>query len=269
MIKNKENRGTLYSRYQGALHSKGEYIIFIDADDLVLQDGLYNSYNYLKKSKLSLVQFNSIFFSNNSLSINTRYYKYEKIIIQPILSYIFFYNYDTKNADELNTALWDKLIKRETVFKAINFIGVKYCNKLIKIENDVIFLFSIFRVADSYQYINETGYFYFANNNDSISNSFNIPNISSLIINGIFSNIKFLYEKTGNFSFDKSYVVFKLQQSFKRYINCFKNAGKELNLMKNVLELLLYSPYIQFRDKLIISIINSSIISNYQSEIKY
>ena len=47
LIKNKENRGTLYSRSQGCLHSKGEYIIFIDPDDLVLKDGLYNSYNYI------------------------------------------------------------------------------------------------------------------------------------------------------------------------------------------------------------------------------
>ena len=50
LIKNKENKGTLYSRVQGALHSKGEYIIFIDSDDLVLQKGLYNSYtlSYIK-----------------------------------------------------------------------------------------------------------------------------------------------------------------------------------------------------------------------------
>ena len=44
LIKNKINRGTLYSRSQGAIHSKGEYIIFIDSDDLILQDGIYNSY---------------------------------------------------------------------------------------------------------------------------------------------------------------------------------------------------------------------------------
>ena len=45
IIKNKINRGTLYSRIQGALKSKGEYIIFIDSDDIVLKDGIYNSYN--------------------------------------------------------------------------------------------------------------------------------------------------------------------------------------------------------------------------------
>ena len=258
----------MYSRILGALQSKGEYIIFIDADDLILQDGLFNSYNYLKKSKLSIVQFNSIFSINNSLRVNTIKYKYKKIIKQPILSHIFFYNYNAKNADEINTALWDKLVKNETIFKAINFIGAKYYNKFIKIENDVILLFSILRMAESYQHINENGYFYFTNHNDSITNSWNNPDISNSIIKGIFINMEFLYEKTGNFPFDKSFVVFKLQQSFKRYINCFKNAKNEYPFMKYVLELLLNSRFIDNNDKLIISIIYSSITSNYQNEIK-
>ena len=37
LIKNKINRGTLYSRIQGVLQSRGEYIIFIDSDDIVLK----------------------------------------------------------------------------------------------------------------------------------------------------------------------------------------------------------------------------------------
>lgn len=267
LIKNKNNRGTLYSRSQGCLHSKGEYINFIDPDDLVLKDGLYNSYNYLKKNRLSIIQYNSVFHSNKSLILSTRYYYYENIIKQPILSHVFFYNCDTKSADELNTALWDKLIEKKTCFKMINFIGSEYYNKLIKIENDVILLFSLFKVADSYQYINEIGYFYFENHNDSISNSWNNPDFFGSIVKGLFINIQFFYEKAGNFSFDKSFAVFKLQQSFNRYTKCFINAKNEFPLMKKVLELLLYSPYIKYRDKITISIIHSAIISIYQNKI--
>ena len=77
------------------------------------------------------------------------------------------------------------MIEKNTIFKTINFIGAEYYNKFIKIENDVILLFSLFRVADSYQYINETGYFYFANHNDSITNSWNNPDLSNSIIKGL------------------------------------------------------------------------------------
>ena len=227
MIKNKNNRGTLYSRSQGVIHSNGEYIIFIDPDDLVLQKGLYNSYNYIKKKDLSIIQFNTIFRRNQTLSLNIRYYKYKNIIRQPILSYIFYYNENTKRGDEFNTALWDKLINKNIAVKAIQYIGEKYLKETIKIENDVILLFSVFQVSESYQYINEIGYFYIRNNNDSISNSWNNPKISNSIVHGLFTNIKFLYEKTGNTYLDKYYSIFKLQQAFRRYNKCFREAKKE------------------------------------------
>ena len=265
LIKNKSNKGTLYSRSQGALLSKGEYIIFIDSDDLVLREGLYNSYNYIKNHDLSMVQFNTIFKRNESLSLSIRYYKYDKVIRQPILSYIFYYNEVTDKGDEQNTALWDKLVKRDTVIKAMNFIGKDYYNELIRIENDVILLFSIFKMADSYQYINETGYYYVRTNNDSITNIWKMPEVSKSVVHGIFVNVKFLYQKTGNSILDKMLCVFKLKQSFKRYIICFSMAEKEYDFMKNVLKLLLNSTYISNDDKTIISYIDSSISLIYLS----
>ena len=62
LIKNKLNKGTLYSRCYGVLHSNGEYINFVDPDDFVLKNGLYNSYtNKLHKKKSfvnSTIQYN-------------------------------------------------------------------------------------------------------------------------------------------------------------------------------------------------------------------
>ena len=188
LIKNKRNKGTLYSRCQGSLKSLGEYIIFIDSDDLLLKDGLFNSYNYIKKKDLSIIQFNTIIKRNDNITFNSRYY-YKKIIRQPLLSYIFYYNESTYMGDELNTVLWDKLIDRKTTINAVNYIGKDYYNKYIQIENDVILLFSIFHEAISYQYINEIGYFYFRNNNDSITNSWKDYKLANSIVHGIFINI--------------------------------------------------------------------------------
>ena len=265
LIKNKINKGTLYSRSQGALLSKGEYIIFIDSDDLILREGLYNSYNYIKKKDLSMIQFNTIFKRNDTYELTIRYYKYEKIINQPILSNIFYYNELTKKADELNTALWDKLINREIAVKAVDFIGKEYYNEYIPIENDVILLFSIFQMAKSYQYINETGYFYIRTHNDSITNSWKIPKIASSVVHGLFVNIKFLYEKSNNNSISKLFSIFKLRQSFIRYIICFKKAEKEYEFIKKVLNLLLKSTYIPKNDKFYISTIDAAISLFYMN----
>jgi glycosyltransferase involved in cell wall biosynthesis len=261
LIKNKVNKGTLYSRSQGAIHSKGEYVIFIDSDDLVLQQGLYNSYNYIKFYNLSMIQFNTIFKRNESLSLSIRYYKYKKIIRQPYLSYAFFYNENTQKGDELNTALWDKLLNRNLAIKTINFIGKEYFNKIIKIENDVILLFSLFQMADSYQYINEIGYFYIRNNNHSITNTWKDKKKANSIIHGIFTNIKFFYEKTGNNYLAKYFCLFKLQQAYKRYIISFISSPKEYKFMMNVFQLLLNSLYISKNDKIAITNIEINLLN--------
>ena len=93
------------------------------------------TYNYIKQKNLDIVEFFSIFEIDNSTTfIRGRSKKDSTIIYQPILSYIFYYK---KNEGyELNTALWDKLLKREIVLKSFNYIGLKYLNEKIIIEND-------------------------------------------------------------------------------------------------------------------------------------
>ena len=44
--------GSLYSRYNGAIHSKTKYIIFVDSDDLILKEGISNSYHYINKNEV-------------------------------------------------------------------------------------------------------------------------------------------------------------------------------------------------------------------------
>ena len=61
LIKNKENKGALNSRYKGALYSKGEYILFVDSDDIILKNGIMKAYNHIKKYNLDMVEFHSIF----------------------------------------------------------------------------------------------------------------------------------------------------------------------------------------------------------------
>ena len=228
--------GSLYTRYKGALYSKGECIIFVDSDDIVLKNGILKAYNHIKRKNIDIVEFHSVFEVNSSISfISRRYYKYKNIIYQPILSYIYYYS--NKEGIELNTALWDKLIKREVILKAFNFMGEKYLNEKIIIENDVTILFALFRKANSFQYIDEIGYYYFFHNNDSITNTRYHPKKAKKIIYSIFRNVKFLYEKAGDTFFDKYLSIYKLLQGYHRYKICFSfidnNEYKFINKVLN------------------------------------
>ena len=238
LIKNKRNMGSLYTRYKGVQYSKGEFIIFVDSDDIVLKDGILRAYNYIKKNNLDMIQFSSVFEINSkNIYISRRYFKYDNIIYQPILSYIFYYNKGEGQGIESNAALWDKLVKREVILKTFHFIGNKYITEKIIIENDVIILFSLFKNAKSYKYLDELGYYYFFTNNDSITNTRYDILKANLIIHSIFCNIKFLYEKTGNTYFDKYFCLFKLEQGYNRYKICFNYINKGYGLIKYVISL--------------------------------
>lgn len=269
LIKNKKNKGALYTRYIGSIYTEGQYIIFVDGDDIVLKLGIIKAYNYIKQKDLDIVEFFSIFEEDNSnIFIRGRPNKYSSIIYQPILSYIFFYK--ENEGYELNTALWDKLLKREIVMKSFNYIGLKYLNEKIIIENDVIILFSLFKNANSFHYINELGYYYFMKNNDSITNTRYDPIKSQQIIHSIFSNIKFLYEKTDDTFLDKYFSIYKLEQGYEIYKICFKHLKNEYVFIMNILNNLLKSKYISLEKKIIIKKIKKEIFQNntFQSILK-
>ena len=115
----------------------------------------------------------------------------------------------------MNSALWDKLVKIQTMNKAFKFIGDKYLKENIIIHNDLIILFAIFQMANSNHYINEIGYYYIINNKNSTINSWHNEKIKSRIIHNLFLNIKFLYEKTNHIYLDKYFYIFKIQNYFK------------------------------------------------------
>ena len=259
--------GALYSRYIGELNSNSKYIIFIDCDDFVLENGIFNSYKYIKKNNIDIVQFHAIWQDKNRISIRNFSYYYEKIIYQPYLSYIYYYNIKTKKGDESNYALWNKLIKRKIVNKAFKWIGEKYLKEKIIIHNDLIILFSLLKNAKSYKYIDELGYYYYKSNKNSASSSWKNYKISNELIHGLFTNIKFLFEKTGNTFLDKYFCIFKVQNYYNQYNKLFKYLNNnELTYIANIFNKLISSDFISKEDKSNILVIKVLIFKKIETQ---
>ena len=248
LINNKKNMGSLYSRAIGGNIAKGDYFIFFDSDDIILKDGILKSYNHALKYKLDLVQFLSIVNKNEHVYTSKYFYTYKNVIKQPILSHIFYYY--KKSGVEQNLVLWDKLVKKKVVLKSLKYIGEKFIQSRIMIENDVILLFSILKMAKSYQFIESPGYYYFAKNKDSITNTKNNPIKTNEIIRSILMNIQFLFKKTSNTFLEKSFCAFKFKQSFQRYKCVIKNAKQQFNFMKNLFNIFFNSKFVSNKDKL-------------------
>ena len=254
IIRNKKNRGTLYSRYIGQKSAKAKYSIFLDCDDIVLENGIFQSYNHIIKYNLDIVQFLTIWQTDDSIDIKTRYYKYNRIINKPILPYIFYYDYHFHTGAELNCAVWDKLVKTKIMNEAFEFIGWPYIRKNIIINNDIIVLFAIFRTANSYQHINEIGYFYIRNNKKSTINSWMDLKKRNEIIKSFLLNVQFLYEKTKDFYLDKLYCVYRIKNYFTIYKQLFSNLNNpEYNYLKRIIDKILNLNFLSIHDKLILT----------------
>ena len=58
LIKHKKNMGTLITSNDGVLNSSGDYILFIDPDDMILEESLQNLYEVsLNYSNIDVIQF--------------------------------------------------------------------------------------------------------------------------------------------------------------------------------------------------------------------
>ena len=57
LLKNKVNRGPFYSRNKGALLARGEFIQFIDSDDIFLNDIFEKAYYTAKIKNIDIVQY--------------------------------------------------------------------------------------------------------------------------------------------------------------------------------------------------------------------
>ena len=60
LIKNQNQKGTLYSRSIGALNSKGEFIMSLDHDDLFTENILYISYKEVTYNNLDIIEFSAL-----------------------------------------------------------------------------------------------------------------------------------------------------------------------------------------------------------------
>ena len=262
LIKNRKNMGTLYSRYIGQKLAISIYSLFLDCDDIVLEDGIFNSYKHIKKYHLDIVQFLTVWQDINSIYLKTNIYKYSRIIYKPILSYIFYYDSNYHKGNELNYALWDKLVKTKILNKAFDFIGYNYIKKNIIIQNDLIVLFAIFQMANSYHYTNEIGYYYIRNNKNSTINSWNNKKIKTQIIISLFLSVEFLYEKTKDTYLDKYFCIFKIKSLFKIYNQLFYNLNnEEYCYIKNIIDKILNLDYLSNQDKLMLSNIELFILN--------
>ena len=202
-INNTNQIRDFFPKRKGILIAKGEYILIIESDDLLLNNILEKSYLTAKNNNIDILQYYMIVgtYKNNRLwkniKCNDGIIKYPKVEK-------FFYRCRYFN-------LLDKLIKREIFLKAIQNINDGYdIDEFNKIVDDDFAFFALSKKAKSYGFLEDVGYFYNLKSSGSTGHDNflknNTKNNWNNIFYKLFKAVKYFYEKTKNNRIEKGWV---------------------------------------------------------------
>ena len=168
LINHSQNLGVYTSRVDAILASRGEFIILMDPDDMLLNPILLELlHNYNLKYNLDIIEYTVLCFieKKNSLKIIEKYYHYhnflKKIIYQPELSELYFYYSNSNNYSHVQCrVIWNKIIRRRVLLNSIHYIGEDYYRKFFITAEDTIINLICLNFAQNYTNINLPGYMY-------------------------------------------------------------------------------------------------------------
>ena len=157
--------GILYSRSISVLKARGEYIMNLDHDDFIFDDDLFNTiYKSAKKSNVDITSFMYNESYEYNCTANELYISdclripHHHIILQPQLSIFPWFKGD--NIFYGDYTIWAKLYKSNLYKKSINILSYKRYSVFMTFSEDLVGLFVICNVAESYQRIRKVGVYH-------------------------------------------------------------------------------------------------------------
>ena len=230
-ITNENKIQEYYPKKKGILSAKGEYILIIEPDDLLLNNILEKSYITAKKNNIDILQYYIMVgnYKNNRLWKNIKCNN--GIINSPKIEKFFF------NCRYFN--LLDKLIKREIFLDSFQDMSSFYdIDEFYELIDDDLAFFALTKKAKSYGFFEEVGYFrnlttssstghyYFSNMNKKWNDMFY----------KLFKAMIFFDEKTRNNRIEKRWVFKFFLDKIYPYRNKLIYVDKYFLFIKDVID---------------------------------
>ena len=149
--------GILYSRSIGVLKSRGKYILNLDHDDMFFDEDVFDKiYQSAERGYFDIINIKDM---KDGICTN---HPNNLIIRQPELSYYTLFKNEEFSVVDIQ--IWGKLFKTKVYKAAVNLLGQKRYSVFNTINEDMIGIFSICNIAQSYKYIRKYGLFHFTSN---------------------------------------------------------------------------------------------------------
>ena len=258
LIKNSKRKGTLINKNIGAFISNGEYLMFVDPDDLLSEDILNYLYNLFKEKNYDLIRFHLYTGDKN---LNLPYisnYLESNIIYKPNIYLSLFYGFGL--LFQLDFYITNKLIKRNLFISALNSINDYYLKQFMIDCEDGLINFMLYKLSQSFSFTKKIGYYYIVTNESITNDSKNFK----IRLRSNFLYFKYLLENTKNNNIEKKIADFVLIDVFNRYsdviINLFKELSEDHNFYLNIINQYLECEFISLKTKLILQKMRNAFI---------
>ena len=164
IITNEMNCMAGESRNKGLQVAKGEYVIFLDADDIYEPDMLEKAYNKAKTSRADICIFKEDLFTDNIDKCSG--YAYAECLIKELGERDFFAPTELQDIifSLWNGWAWDKLFRRDFILKT----GLKF--QKLQSSNDAYFVHAAMASAEKISLLNEVLVHHRIGNSASVSN---------------------------------------------------------------------------------------------------
>ena len=247
LLKNMKNKGPFYSRNKAVIFAKGEYIQFMDSDDILINNILEKAYIAAKKNDIDIIQYKFV-------KRKQKFYIFDEItslniINQPELSDQMFYG--TGKLKQDNYYIFNKIIRKKTFLDSLLFIGDDLLKIKLYMNEDLLQLFSVLRVANSLLFINCIGYLKLEviNSTSLFSSSHKNPKFANRIFFDNLMEIRFLFYKSQNNKRDKSIILEFIKMSNRNYGSITNYITKGFDIFEETFNLLLNCSYYDKKQK--------------------
>ena len=249
LMKHDINKGTLINRNDGANIAKGEYLLFIDGDDLLVNNILERTYLIAKSKDIDIIQYQHYIgdFYNTFYCSDIK--RTDKIIYQPELSSLMYYENGTLHQSEFN--VWGKLIKREIYLETLKKIDKYFLNQNMILHEDGLILFMLFKTAKSYLFIKDYGLLYFSNEYSTMRNLRNKNKINKSTRDS-FLYLEYMFKYTNNSLYEKNMAVCQFKFLYDLFQDIFMKTTSGFNYIHKIIDLYLNCNKITKEDKQII-----------------
>ena len=259
LIKHNENKGTLITRNDGALKARGEFITFVDPDDILYPGILKKLSGATAIYNSDIIRFDA-FYRTEEFIEKYYYYDYFKrnqVITQPEIFKQTFYELDGE-IKQHNLFLWGKIIRRELFLELLDNLTDHYKKQYWTLYEDNAIDFVLLKFAKTYSYIEANGYIYCYNNKSSFTNK-NNRNKANRSVKDVFLLAEICFDYTNDDEYEKSMAFYQLKRLLTEFGNRLHMLTKGFEYYYRTLDKFSKCKYISDYDRRIIEKIREKI----------